>query len=157
MFTAASADDENLHTGSLVRFTQSMTISLNPYLGFAGQAREAFTFYQSVFGGELDMTTYAEGGTEAKFPEYLMHASLFTPDGFRLMGSDMHEQVNPGHAVTVNGTTEAAERLTEIWNGLAQGAQVVFPLGPAPWGGSFGQLFDQFGIAWMVAFDDSFS
>ena len=30
-----------------------MPSRLNPYLSFAGNAREAMEFYQSVFGGEL--------------------------------------------------------------------------------------------------------
>lgn len=133
-----------------------MSMSLNPYLGFAGEAREAFTFYQSVFGGELDMSTYADGGMDAQFPEYLMHASLATDDGFLLMGSDMHEAVTPGHAVTVNGSQEDGERLTALWTSLSEGAEIGFPLGPAPWGGTFGQLVDRFGIAWMVAFGEGF-
>lgn len=133
-----------------------MSTTLNPYLGFAGQARDAFEFYRDVFGGDLEVTTYAEGGQEAKFPEYLMHAELRTPDGFRLMGSDMHAEVNSGHAVSVSGDTASGDRLREIWRGLSDGAEIAFPLGPAPWGGEFGQLVDKFGIAWMVAIEDSF-
>ncbi len=34
--------------------------SINPYLIFNGNAEEAFTFYQSVFGGELHITRFNE-------------------------------------------------------------------------------------------------
>lgn len=38
-----------------------MTRRLNPYLNFRDNAREAMQFYQSVFGGELDLQTLGEG------------------------------------------------------------------------------------------------
>ena len=34
--------------------------SLNPYLSFKNEAREAMEFYQSVFGGELMVNTFSE-------------------------------------------------------------------------------------------------
>ena len=37
-----------------------MPTRLNPYLAFRDTAREAMTFYQSVFGGELTLNTFAE-------------------------------------------------------------------------------------------------
>ncbi len=33
-------------------FVKIKTMKLNPYLNFDGNAKEAFQFYQSVFGGE---------------------------------------------------------------------------------------------------------
>ena len=33
---------------------------LNPYISFRGTAREAMEFYQSVFGGELTLSTFAD-------------------------------------------------------------------------------------------------
>lgn len=134
-----------------------MSIALNPYLGFAGQAREAFTFYQAVLGGELELSTFAEGNMEAEFPNYIMHADLRTTDGFRLMGADMHSDVQPGHGITVNGDSTNANRIREIWTGLSQEADIHQPLEAAPWGGEFGQLTDKFGIAWLIAIEDSFA
>jgi PhnB protein len=37
-----------------------MTTTLNPYLGFRDNARQAMEFYQSVFGGELTLSTFAD-------------------------------------------------------------------------------------------------
>lgn len=39
-----------------------MTIRLNPYLNFTDRAREALEFYQLVFGGELQIMTFGDGG-----------------------------------------------------------------------------------------------
>ena len=37
-----------------------MGITLNPYLNFRGNAREAMEFYEGVFGGKLDVSTFAD-------------------------------------------------------------------------------------------------
>ena len=39
--------------------------SLNPYLSFKNEAREAMEFYRSVFGGELRVSTFAATGEPA--------------------------------------------------------------------------------------------
>ncbi len=36
--------------------------ALSPYLSFRGDARAALEFYQDVFGGTLDLTTFGEYG-----------------------------------------------------------------------------------------------
>lgn len=37
-----------------------MTSRLNPYLSFRDNARDAITFYESVFGGELNISTFGD-------------------------------------------------------------------------------------------------
>ncbi|MGH3599259.1 MAG: VOC family protein [Pseudonocardiaceae bacterium] len=39
-----------------------MPVNVLTHLNFAGNAREALEFYQSVFGGQLNIGTYGEGG-----------------------------------------------------------------------------------------------
>ncbi len=39
-----------------------MATSLVVYISFAGAAREAMTFYESVFGGELKISTFGDFG-----------------------------------------------------------------------------------------------
>ena len=55
-----------------------MSILLNPYLGFRDSAREAMTFYQSVFGGELTISTFAEfqASEDPAEQDKVMHAEL---------------------------------------------------------------------------------
>ncbi len=55
-----------------------MGSKLNPYLSFTGNAREAMAFYQGVFGGKLDIQTYAEGGMphDPSEDDRIMHAQL---------------------------------------------------------------------------------
>ncbi len=39
-----------------------MASKLNPYLQFKDNAREAMTYYQDVFGGDLVINTFGEYG-----------------------------------------------------------------------------------------------
>jgi PhnB protein len=67
-----------------------MPAIMNPYLSFRDQAAEALAFYQGIFGGEVETTSYGEGGmsqdpTEA---DKVMHGLLTSGAGFVLMASD---------------------------------------------------------------------
>ena len=131
--------------------------SLNPYLSFKNEARAAMEFYQSVFGGDLDVSTFGsyEGMVEDPSEnDLVMHAQLTTPDGFVLMASDtparMDYQKPAGISVSVSGDDEA--QLEGYWNSLADGGSVTMPFEVPPWGGRFGMLRDKFGIDWMIAY-----
>ena len=41
---------------------------INPYIHFNGNAEEAFTFYQSVFGGEFAMIARFKDFSSPEFP-----------------------------------------------------------------------------------------
>ena len=132
-----------------------MTARLNPYLSFRGNAREAMEFYQSVFGGELNVSTFAEaGGMGVPDDEQsnVMHAMLEVPGVLTLMGADtpshMRYEKPAGIAVSVSGDDESS--LQGYWDKLAADGTVTMPFDTPPWGGRFGMLTDRFGIAWMV-------
>lgn len=134
-----------------------MTTVLNPYLAFDRDAREAMNFYHGVFGGDLVLTTFGDGGLSSgpADADLVMHAQLTTADGHTLMGSDSTAtSPKPGGAqqVSISGDDRAA--LTRSWEGLSDGARVVEPLRVAPWGQTFGMLVDRWGITWMVSIDD---
>lgn len=110
-------------------------------------------FYRGVFGGSLDMNTFAEFGiTDGGVGEQLMHASLTFPDGSTLLGSDVPPgmEFHEGQRVTVilHGDDEAL--LRGYWDGLAAGGTVQMPLDQQMWGDLYGSLTDKFGIVWMV-------
>ena len=65
-----------------------MSISLVPYLNFPqGVTREAMTYYHSVFGGQLDISTFGDFNLEGMPADGVMHAALTGP-GFQVMASD---------------------------------------------------------------------
>ncbi|MCU1509424.1 MAG: 3-demethylubiquinone-9 3-methyltransferase [Glaciihabitans sp.] len=131
-----------------------MTTILNPYLGFRGEARQAMDFYQEVLGGDLTRSTFAEyhASEDPDEQELIMHSQLTTPSGFTLMASDTPKSMeyHPGDNFSVSLSGDDEAELTGYWNKLAEGGTVSMPLAKAPWGDSFGQLRDRFGISWLV-------
>lgn len=129
---------------------------ISPYLSFTDTAAEAMERYRAVFGGTLTSQTFGEFGM-VEAPDdagLVMHAQLDTEDGLVLMGADTPASMRAGaeggrlHPVCLFGDDEA--RLRGWWDGLAEGGTVDVPLETAPWGDSFGQLTDRFGVRWMV-------
>jgi PhnB protein len=111
-------------------------------------------FYKSVFGGELTVMTFGQGGMtqDAGDKDKIMHAQLVAPNGYWLMGSDTppNMEFRPGTTMTVSLSGDDGEALRGYWNKLAEGAKVAVPLAKAPWGDTFGMLTDKFGTPWMV-------
>jgi PhnB protein len=131
-----------------------MSVRLNPYLNFRDNAREAMTFYQSVLGGELNVSTFAEFGAsdDPAEKDKTMHSQLETPDGLVLMAADtpaaMEYRPQAGVSVSLSGDDEA--KLRGCWERLTEGGTVVMPFEKAPWGDIFGMCVDRFGTSWMV-------
>ena len=67
----------------------AMATRLNPYISFAGNARQAMEFYEQVFGGTLALNTFSEFDDSGQAPDGIMHAQLETPSGYTIMGADM--------------------------------------------------------------------
>lgn len=130
-----------------------MTIALHPYLNFPGNAREAMEFYQSIFGGELVVSTFGEAGMGDDMPaDGTMHAHLETP-AFSIMASD----AMPGAEATWGGTRnylslvgDDAETMTGWFEKLAESGSVGMPLEKQVWGDTFGICMDKYGLEWMV-------
>ncbi len=131
-----------------------MQTKLNPYLGFDGNAREAIEFYKSVFGGELTMSTFKEGGMteDPAEADKLMHAMLVADNGITLMVSDKPAGMenNPGTNISISLSGDNEQELRGYWDKLSEGGNITAPFEKAPWGDTFGMLTDKFGIPWMV-------
>ena len=127
---------------------------LNPYIAFReGKARAAVEFYQSVFGGELNVSTFGELGAthEGLDPEWVMHGQLETPAGYTIMVSDAAQaEINVGDNISVSLSGDDGDALRGYWEGLSAGGNVTTPLEKQMWGDEFGMVVDRFGIPWMI-------
>jgi PhnB protein len=130
-----------------------MTVQLNPYLTFNGNAREAMEFYHSVLGGELSVNTFGEfGNPDPAQADRIMHAMLAGDKG-TLMASD----AAPGtpftpsnNSMTCSLSGGPGDGLEEVWAKLSDGGQVTLPFEKQVWGDQFGMCVDRFGVPWMV-------
>jgi PhnB protein len=153
----------------LLKDRNTMSLNAVAHLNFHGQAREALEFYQSVFGGQLTVATYADFGMPAELPgaTNVVFGQVAADNGFRVMAYDVPGQHAPAATGTPttrreNGTTittepfflsvrgESVDEITPVWAGLTKGATVIEPFGPAQWAPAFGMLTDRFGVTWIV-------
>ena len=131
-----------------------MSTKLNPYLGFRDNARKAMEFYQSVFGGELTLSTFGEyqASEDPAEQDKIMHGMLVTDSGLTLMGADTPASMsyNPGDTYSVSLSGEEDDELRRYWEGLSKEGTIAMPLELAPWGDAFGMCTDKFGVSWLV-------
>ena len=138
----------------------SMTLNnriVQPYLFFDGRCDEALEYYKQTLGAEVEMLMRFKdnpdpagcGGGPAD-QDKVMHASVRIGDTV-LMASDGRCQGKPsfeGFALSLSVPTEAeAERR---FAALAEGGQVVMPLGKTFFSPRFGMVVDRFGVTWML-------
>ena len=137
--------------------------TINIYLTFNRNCEEAFTFYKSVFGGEFAyLSRFSEMPSEYKVAEsdkdLVMHVSFPIGDGSVLMGSDTGGEwaqgFTQGTNFSVSINTDSAEEANRLFEGLSQGGKIIMPMNKTFWDSYFGMFTDQFGIQWMVSFDD---
>jgi PhnB protein len=132
--------------------------TLNPYISFNGQAKEALEFYSSVLGGKVEIMTFGdlpEMGAPAELAHQVMHGSLTFDDGRVLMASDTPpgmDYVPPTAGVTIAITSSDPadhEIYADQFAKLSAGGTAGMPFDLAPWGDYFGQFDDKFGVSWM--------
>jgi PhnB protein len=131
-----------------------MASRLNPYLNFNGNARQAMEFYASVFGGTLNMNTFADYGGQGADADRIMHAMLETDAGYAIMGADVTSEMEyhapAGFSISLSGDAADADLLRGYFTKLSAGGSVTMPLDKQVWGDEFGMCVDQFGMSWLV-------
>ena len=135
-----------------------MASRLNPYISFKDNAREAMEFYQSVFGGRLDINTFSEygGAPDGMSADGTMHAHLETDAGFVLMASDTPPGMaeagvgTSGSNISVSVSGDDEDELRGYWDKLCDGGEVSMPMEKQMWGDIFGMVKDRYGVTWMV-------
>jgi len=133
-------------------------MSIGPYINFQGNAREAMEFYQSVLGGALDLHTVNDQGVAslARPGDTITQARLVA-DGMLIVGTDGHPKYPPtvgeNMAIVLSGTD--SDRLTGIFNALAESGKLKGKLTEQPWGGKTGYLTDKFGINWVISIEQA--
>ncbi|MCB4208751.1 VOC family protein [Arthrobacter sp. UM1] len=127
--------------------------TLNPYISFTNNAREAMDFYKEVFGGELNAMTFGQMGETGEIKDLIMHSMLTTPSGFTLMGADSPSPEHPvtyGDNIQISLSGTEADELRGYWEKLVEGGEIEVPLEKQMWGDEFGMVKDRFGVKWLV-------
>lgn len=132
-----------------------MSVTTTPHINFRGQARQALEFYKDVFGGNTMIATYADihQVEDPAQADAVAFGQLDAPSGFRIMAYDVQTSKpfdagkNPFY-VALRGTD--VDEVQAQWDGLADGADVLTPIGPSAFSPFYGMLTDRFGVTWVI-------
>lgn len=137
-------------------------MSVNVYMIFNGNCREAAEYYADVFGaGKPDIMLFGDMPPDPAWdmPEELkdkvMHTSL-NIHGSEVMFSDTmpNAPVTFGKNINVTVVSDKLEQLTEEFNRLGRDGKVQMELQKTFWSPAYGAVEDKFGIDWQFNFDD---
>jgi PhnB protein len=132
-------------------------MAIRPYLAFAGNAREAFTRYQEIFGGELVLLDMAGMPPDAGpppagvKPDAIMHAALMAPSGLLMGADDPSGNFNGSvNGMCVNVSVDDAGEAKRVFDALAERGTVQQPLDETFFSPAFGMCTDRYGTPWMI-------
>lgn len=127
------------------------------YLTFPGNAREALEFYARVFGGELQLHTYAAFSRTDGPADAIAHGEL-SGGPVSLFGSDAApgelSMCLEGVSLALLGTADP-EVLHGWFDQLAESGTILDPLTPKQWGASDGLVRDRYGLRWLVGYESA--
>lgn len=137
-----------------------MVGTISTYITFKENTAEALKHWQEVFGGELNLLSYGQATLEA-LPfdppaDALAHGVLTLDNGGLISGGDSIERELPirdtAYSMLYNAESveDGRERIDKI---VAAGGEETMKFEQAPWGGSYGQVFDKFGVMWSISAD----
>lgn len=133
---------------------------IQPYLHFDNNCKEAMQFYQTVFGGDLEIMPINESPAKEDFPEeirdQILHASLKNGE-FAIMASDMCGQgeLSQGNSVQLSLNCSSEKEIQTLYQKLSESGTLVQELGEVFWGGLFAMVIDKFGVRWMLSWGES--
>lgn len=130
--------------------------TLNPYLTFNGNCKEAMTFYKEIFGGELSLMTGGESPAASQIPpqyhNLILHSSLKT-ENFEFMATDMVPGAfNEGNTVHLCLVCKSEKEIHTLFEKLSAGGKVNQPISKMFFG-LIGDLTDKFGKSWVLELD----
>ena len=137
-------------------------MTINVYLNFDGNCREAVEFYTQVFNTEKpQIMTFGESPSDPKFPlpeeakDLVMHTRL-TISGSLVMFSDTFPGMpfTVGNNITLTIMSDNIDELTNWFNQLKVDGSVGMELQETFWSKCYGMVTDQFGVNWQVSYDN---
>lgn len=130
--------------------------TVNVYLTFDGNTRQAFEYYKQVFGGELFLMKFSDAPVPmekhaAGAGDRIMHAALKNGSAI-LMASDTMPGMpfQQGNNFSVTVSCETNEEVDRYFAGLSKNGKVHMPPQETFWAHRFAGCVDQFGVGWML-------
>ena len=136
-------------------------MSVNPYINFPGNCREAVEYYAGVFQtGKPAMMTFGEMPPDPNFavPEeakdLVLHARLQI-SGTSVMFSDLFPGMKStvGNNISLTVISTSRDEILNGFNKLREGGTVQMDLQQTFWSKLYGDLTDKYRIHWQFSLD----
>ncbi|MDR0447252.1 MAG: VOC family protein [Treponema sp.] len=133
----------------------SNEMSLDVFLFFDGNCREAVEFYAQVFQQEIPkMMRYGENpdGSSEQDKDRILYASLPVA-GQNMMFSDCpmgQNHIKGNNFAATLGSNDETD-IKRIFQELSEGGQIYMPLGKTFFNELFGMVCDKFGVIWQLS------
>lgn len=114
-----------------------MNNKLQPCLWFDGQAKNAATFYCSIF-------------SNAKIVVDTPMVVKFEIAGKMIMGLNGGPMFRINPSISFFVTCTSTEEIEQTWEKLMDGGKAMMPLDKYPWSEKYGWLVDKFGMTWQL-------
>ena len=127
--------------------------TINPYLTFNGNCKEAMDFYKNALDGKLEIIPFKDSPMEVPedFKSKTMHATLTFGDAVIMASDNMPGQTSKqGDSMAISIAENHIESAEKFFNNLSDGAAIIISFEETFWGAKFGMLIDKFGFRWMV-------
>ncbi|WP_078382442.1 VOC family protein [Sutcliffiella halmapala] len=137
-------------------------MSVDVYLNFNGNCRQAVEFYAEVFGTEApQIMTFGEAPPNPEYPlpeeakNLVMHARLQI-SGSNVMFSDVFPGMPfvEGNNISLAVVSKNEEEVRSVFHKLQEGGKVGMELQETFWSKLYGHVTDKFGIQWQVNYDN---
>ena len=128
---------------------------LIPNIHFMGNCNEAIDFYKKALGAEVKRIEYAkdapqDAGLTALPPDFVMYSEVVVFGTLLNLSDGANEPVVKNDNFTFAVVLKTSEEVTSVFNGLAEGGEVVQELAPQFWSALYGMVKDRFGVTWQV-------
>jgi PhnB protein len=132
--------------------------TINPFLHFNGNCREAIEYYRDIFNGNVELLMTAKGKFATEFPSEnsILHSVLTFYNGMIIMASDtrigLESTIGNNNFIVIN--FESEEEIDRVYALFAKDAiNIREKLNKVFWGAKYAEFIDKFGICWMFNYD----
>lgn len=137
-------------------------MSVEAYINFNGNCREAVEFYTEVFGTEKpQIMLYKDMPEDGDFPlteetENLILHTFLNIEGSTVMFSDVPPGMSfvTGNNISLMIINNDMDRIKSMFNKLIVDGTVGMELQETFWSKLYGYVTDKFGVGWQFNYDD---
>lgn len=129
---------------------------IEPYISFTGKAGEAMDFYEQVFGGTNksvfkfgDMPPNPDRPIPENMKNWVGHGEL-TICGTTVNFGDMQQETASGDMLSLMLRFKTPEEVSEIYNKLIGGGQVLMEPAPQFYAKLHAWVRDKYGVGWQL-------